>query len=100
MLSGCKYQGHNVAECWFLSKLEKLVGEIANALQISVDDVDEVEDTKCPAQDEPVVSEIVSANPSVSKVQCNTSPFFYEFYNHHPYHVVIDTGAISRVISR
>ena len=37
-----KQQGHNVAECWFLSKFEKL--EIAKALQISVDDVDKVED--------------------------------------------------------
>ena len=55
---------------------------------------------KIPVQDDPVVSEIVSSNPSVSKAQCDRSPFFYAFYNHHPCHVVIYTGATSSVISR
>ena len=82
-----------IAECWFLSKFEKL--KIAKALQIYVD---EVEDTKCLVQDDPVVSENISSNPSVSKVQCATSPFFYAFCNHHSCYVVIDTGATLLVI--
>ena len=36
----------------------------------------------------------------VRKVESDTSPFFYAFYNHHPCRIVIDTGATSSVISR
>ena len=78
----------------FFSRFEKL--EIVKALQVYVDDVDDVEDTKCPVQDEPVVSEIVSSNSSVSKVQCDTSPFLCAFYKHHLCHVMIDTGPTSQ----
>ena len=94
-VSGCEYQGHNVAECWFLSKFE-----IAKALQIFVDDVDEAEDTKCPVQVDPVVSEIVSSNPSVSKVQCDYITIFLRILKSSSLPCGDDTGATSSVISQ
>ena len=36
----------------------------------------------------------------VQKVECDTSPFFFAFYKHHPCHIVIDTGATSSVVSQ
>ena len=38
---------------------------------------------------------------SIKKVECDVSPFFYAFYQHHPCRIVVDTGgATSSIISR
>lgn len=97
--AGRKFQGHNVASCWFLSKFEKL--EIAKALQVTVDDFDDDLDTT----DESHVNQVTNVNEGVpaatiQKVECDSSPFFYAFYHHHPCHVVVDTGATSSIVSR
>ena len=37
---------------------------------------------------------------SIKKVECEVSPFFYAFYQHHPCRIVVDTGeATSSIIS-
>ena len=37
---------------------------------------------------------------SIKKVEWDVSPFFYAFYQHHPCHIVVDTGgATSSIIS-
>ena len=34
------------------------------------------------------------------QVQCDTSPFFFAFYKHHTYKIVIDSGATSSLVSK
>ena len=34
------------------------------------------------------------------RVDCAVSPFFYAFYQHHPVHITIDSGATSSMISK
>jgi len=97
--AGRKSQGHNVASCWFLSKFEKL--EIAKALQVTVNDVNDESDTTDGNQVNRVIhNEQEVPVTTVQKVECDTSPFFYAFYRHHSCHVVVDTGATSSIISR
>ena len=45
-------------------------------------------------------SKSVDTTIEVKKVQCDASPYFYAFYEHHPCHVVVDTGATSSLISK
>lgn len=40
------------------------------------------------------------AAATVKRVECDISPFFYAFLNHHPVYIVVDTGATSSVVSR
>ena len=100
---GRPHTGHDVGDCWFLSKFEKM--EIPKALQVTVDPTEG-------NSDEPLASSVQKFNtdthklsnslkspPSVvQKVECDASPFFFAFYKHHPCHVVIDTGATSSTL--
>jgi len=77
------------------------LNEIAKALQVTVDEVNEESDTA----DENHVSHVTHINENVpvaavQNFECDTSPFFYAFYHHHPCHVVVDTGATSSIVSR
>lgn len=70
-------------------------------MQVTVDDIDEDSENSDARQ----VSSDTHENdylpvPSARKVECDTSPFFYAFYHHHPCHIVIDTGATSSIVSR
>ena len=45
-------------------------------------------------------SKIDCLDTKVQKVECDTSPFFFAFYKHHPCHIVTDTGATSSIVSQ
>ena len=105
--SGPRYEGHNITTCWFVSKFEKM--EMVKALQVCVEDTDESvevnrtiyqESSPEEAAASPSVVGNATTDSSVKKVACDTSPFFYAFYAHHPCHVVIDSGATSSIVSR
>ena len=83
--------------------------EMAKAFQVCVEDTDEsVEVNRTVYQESspeeaaasPSVVGNATTDSSVKKVACDTSPFFYAFYDHHPCHVVIDSGATSPIVSR
>ena len=102
---GRPHTGHDVGDCWFLSKFEKM--EIAKDLQVTVEPTEE-------DSDEPFASTVQKLNMDphersnsskslssvVQKVEYDASPFFFAFYKHHRCHVVIDTGATSSVVSQ
>ena len=101
-----QYTGHNINDCWFLSKFEKM--EIAKAFQVTVDyesdrdDDNESSDIKLFESSMSVTSEpkIDCLETKIQKVECDTSPFFFAFYKHHPCHIVIETGVTSSVVSQ
>ena len=97
--AGRSYQGHDITDCWFISKFEKL--QMAKALQVEVDDIetDQVLDLDSPVNAKQVVT-TDTRTTDIQKVQCDVSPYFYAFYEHHPTHVVLDTGATSSLISK
>ena len=97
--AGRSYQGHDITDCWFISKFEKL--QMAKALQVEVDDIetDQVLDLDSPINAKQVVT-TDTRTTDIQKVQCDVSPYFYAFYEHHPTHVVLDTGATSSLISK
>ena len=66
------------------------------------DDVDEeLENAMLTAQISTTLpSKSADTTIEVKKVQCDASPYFYAFYEHHPCHVVVDTGATSSLISK
>ena len=86
--------GHDVGSCGFLSKFDKL--ELSKTFQVNVADDD---DESAPLTGEENTSEDIYMC-DVQKVQCDRSPFFYAFYQHIPCHVVVDTGAMSSLVSR
>ena len=95
--AGRNHQGHDIASCYFLSKFDKM--KIANALAVEVSD-------EAPDQHEQFEQSVVNDQfqvtdaSMVQKVQCDPSPFFHAFYQHHPAHIVIDSGATSSLISK
>ena len=99
-------QGHDINNCWYISKFEKL--QVAKALQVAVDDDDDDDDVDEELENAMLTAQISTTLPSksvgttieVKKVQCDASPYFYAFYEHHPCHVVVDTGATSSLISK
>ena len=103
--AGRSHLAHGISSCWFLSKFEKM--EIAKAITVTVDDIDQ-EDFQTTNNDNSVQRllttqpeyTIETPHPAVQKVACDVSPFFFAFYNHHPCHIVIDTGATSSVVSQ
>ena len=105
------HTGHDINDCWFVSKFEKM--EIAKALQVTVDqEDDEFDSSQAPTSNihkldidspPPIRSSsppITNDIPTVQKVECDASPFFFAFFKHNPCHVVIDTGATSSVVSQ
>ena len=94
--AGRNHQGHDIAGCYFLSRFEKL--KIADALAVDVSD-DLPQETP---ETEHFESDQFQVTPesTVQKIQCDSSPYFHAFYQHHPAHIVIDTGATSSLISR
>ena len=124
------YQGHDIASCWFLSKFEKMeIVKALRVTTLPSDDElfddDEIVPTEpvCPdatiSQCVSDASNILSENSvvlppghstgsvatvtmchTVQRVECDISPFFYAFLNHHVVHIVVDTGATSSVVSR
>ena len=91
-MAGRNHQGHDISNCWFISKFEKL--NIAKALQVDVDyDNSEINIAETELSESFV-------DPQIQKVQCDVSPFLYAFYKHQPTHVVLDTGATSSLVSR
>ena len=102
----CKAAGrpsdnHDITACWFLSKMEKM--EIGKALQVIVEDNDDFDEEDTAEENEvsncSVITSTEIADSSVMKVECDVSPSFYAFYQHHPCKVVLDTGATSSVVS-
>ena len=85
--AGRNHQGHDIAGCYFLSKFDKM--KIANALAVEVSD-------EAPDQNEQFEQSVVNDQcqvtdaSKVQKVQCDSSPFFHAFYQHHPAHIVIE----------
>ena len=72
---------------------------MAKAIQVNVDDSDhDVEDILSVLTNSETINDDIKE--IVRKVECDSSPFFYAFYNHHPCWIVLDTGATSSVISR
>jgi hypothetical protein len=96
--AGRPHQGHDISKCWFISKFEKL--QIAKALQVEVNDYSDFEDDNISSVDMTTTQSHTTAISTVQKVQCDVSPYFYAFYQHHPCHIVIDTGATSSLISK
>ena len=98
--AGRQFSGHDAASCWFISKFDKL--EIAKALQVKVDhEVDSDEDS----QEETVVAAAaieppIMSDTTVSKVQCDVSPYLHVFYKHMPFVLVVDSGANSSMVAR
>ena len=92
--AGRNHYGHDIAGCHFLSRFEKM--RIADALSVEVSDEPPQEQVH-PTSDQ---FQITHQELKVQKVQCDSSPHFYAFYQHHPAHIVIDTGATSSLISR
>ena len=91
--------------------MEKL--ELVNALKVDVDEIEDEDfsdykETSAQQQinyscDEPTeqTTPAVSEDlPSVHRVQCSISPYFYAFYKHHPCKLLIDTGATSSLVSK
>ena len=98
--AGRSYQGHDISSCWFISKFERL--EIVDAFQVNVDEYDESlahEEEINSVSGHMVTPKELQVEPVLLKVQCNVSPFFYAFYNHHVVKIVIDTGATSSLVS-
>ena len=50
--------------------------------------------------DEGMPRPIAIPDAVVKRVECDISPFFFAFFNHHIVHIVIDTGATSSAVSR
>ena len=76
--------------------------EIVDAFQVNVAEYDESlthkEDINS-VSGHMVTPKELQVEPVLLKVQCNVSPFFYAFYNHHVVKIVIHTGATSLVSS-
>ena len=74
---------------------------MTKALQVEVDDIetDQVLDHDSPVNAKQVVT-TDTRTTDIQKVQYDVSPYFYAFYEHHPTHVVLDTGATSSLISK
>ena len=117
--AGRSHQGHDIADCWYLSRSEKL--QIAKTLQVTVDEASEeagVEDilrlianenglnidsgatADGTIMENPADPSVNSPDAVIQKVECDTSPFFYAFYEHHTCHIVLDSGAMSSVVFR
>ena len=103
--AGRMSRGHDVRDCWFTSKFEKL--ELAKALQVAVDvDYDDCLVVDLPPESTaegvatPPVAPATQQLTTVQKVQCDLSPFFYAFHRHNICRVVVDTGATSSMVSR
>lgn len=99
--AGRKYRGYDVSGCWFLLKVERL--EIPKTLQVNVeypDEEDLLDESQiyCTPDDSCQINSVTSL--SAKRVECDTSPFFHAFYQHHPRHVLIDSGATFSIISR
>ena len=88
------YQGHDIANCWFISKFDKM--DIVDAFQLNVDNEDV--DNSCEGgyqcdtvQQEESNAYVMSVEPpsaqsapsSVLRVSVAVSPYFYAFYEHH-----------------
>ena len=104
-VAGRPHAGHDVKDCWFTSKHER--GELARALQVTVEEDSEADDEdfsveakQVSSQSNPPSSTRVICSTSVQKVQCSISPYFYAFYQYTVCHIVVDTGATSSMISR
>ena len=111
--SGRNYSSHNTSDCWHISKLEKL--QLFKALRVDTDDFEQEiyddDDEQAHQRAYSVESACVKDNTqeilssdgddiAVKRVDCAVSPFFYAFYQHHPVHITIDSGATSSMISK
>ncbi len=108
--------GHDISKCWHLSRFEKL--EMAKTLRITTLELDSEDDDcdNCVETEDCVdsvqVSDIRSINGDtfnklpcnikaiIKRVECDISPYFYAFFNHHIVHIVVDSGATSSVVSK
>ena len=75
-----------------MSKFDRL--EITRALQVSVEDIEEDEES---SEQHLVVTEeidvVAEETEAVTRrVSCEPSPFIYTFYKHHHCKILIDTG--------
>ena len=104
-MAGRSYLGHSVSSCWHISKADKM--QMARALQVSVDFVDDTEQiTEDNGTEEALQCVLASSSSShsetsehVRRVKTSSSPFFFAFYLHHTCRVLVDTGATSTVVS-
>ena len=104
--AGRTYLGHNINDCWFISKFDRL--EMSRTLQVSVEEEDDefeppeeidqhsvhVATTSSAAS-----NDIVCPEADMRRVSCSTSPFIFTFYRHFPCKILIDTGATSSMVS-
>ena len=105
-LVGRQFQGHDIRNCYHVSRAEKVA--LARSLDTTYDG-DDGETYEPVVVDEfnqlslectPCSQTADYASPSsVQRVSCNPSPFFFAFYKHHTCKVLIDSGATSTLIS-
>ena len=77
---------------------------MSKALQVQVHSENYYEEDNIPFVDEKRPKECgqVTSIPSpiIHKVHCDVSPFFFVYYEHHPCHIILDTGATSSLVSK
>ena len=90
-----------MASCFHISKIEKM--DIAKSLRNATghpDDDDSDDNIEYIQEEEnlPNISQCICEKATVAKsadvkqVECDISPFFYAFYDHHHVHIVVDSG--------
>ena len=106
--AGRAYSGHTIANCWHISKADRML--MVQALQVSIDDGDENRDedneeysdqfARCTLTEPTTTApSVVPETLSIRRVESSCSPYFYAYYQHHTVKVLIDTGATSTLIS-
>ena len=78
---------------------EDLEGALADDQQVS--DIRSISDSivqpSAPVVEAKPLGEVKAV---IERIECDISPFFYAFLNHHPVHIIVDTGATSSVVSK
>ena len=100
-LSGRRHDGHDLATCWHLSKMDRL--EMAKTLKLEVNDLEDEEEDG----DEILTTHIVDLpaehddplDNTVCRVKCSPSPVMFMYYQHHSCRCLLDTGGMSSLIS-
>ena len=95
--AGKPFNGHDISNCWSLSKFDR--SKLIKALQVQVEDEDSclsdvnnlsIEDQETALDENPA---------TCSRVLSMQSPYFYCYYKSSPCKVIIDSGATSSVVT-
>ena len=108
--AGRPHTGHDLANCWFISKFDKL--EISRTLQVTVDEADDdlLDAINNSLEDNGEVHDVSQVHATITeehvetavitrRVATSSSPFICTFYKHYSCKILIDTGATSSMVS-